>query len=425
MLNDTKLQNLKPRPTRYKVKDLDGLYVAVTPTGCISFRYDYRLNDRRETFVIGRYHPRELPLALARERLLEARKAVGRGESPALAKRKQKQRDPSAKTFCEYAEDFFREAKLAESTKAMRRAVYTKDIYPRFKKRGLKEISEDDIRSLCERIKSRKAPATALHVRDIMKSIFDFAALKGQKVINPAASIAPRAIASFDPRDRALSPTEVRLMLEGLQHIQATADHRLAIRLMLLTLVRKNELVRGTWSEVNFESAVWEIPKERMKARRPHNVYLSRQAIEILTALKECAGRSPYILPSRNDPRKHVALGSLNRLTHAVVLQARLRELPLNDFTLHDLRRTASTILNEVGFNGDWIEKSLAHEQRHSIRGIYNKAQYAEQRRHMLQEWANMLDAWVAGQSYVPTLLPSFVKAFVPHVGPGFDGVRQ
>jgi hypothetical protein len=148
MLNDTKLRNLKPRPTRYKVKDRDGLYVLVTPTGCISFRYDYRLNDRRETFVIGR--------------------------SPAQAKRKQKQRDPLVKTFCEYAEDWLREANLAKSTKDMRRAIYNKDIYPRFKRRGLKEISEDDIRSVCERIKARNAPATALHVRDVMKAIFDF-----------------------------------------------------------------------------------------------------------------------------------------------------------------------------------------------------------------------------------------------------------
>jgi integrase len=152
---------------------------------------------------------------------------------------------------------------------------------------------------------------------------------------------------------------------------------------------------------------------------------LSRQAIEILTALKACAGRSRYLLPSRNDPAAHISPGSLNRLTQSVVLLARARGLPLEDFTLHDLRRTGSTILNEVGFNGDWIEKCLAHEQGHSSRGVYNKAQYAEQRRHMLQEWANMIEAWVAGRSYAPVLLPPFMHAYVPQVTFGLEGAPQ
>lgn len=410
MLTDATLRNLKPRATPYKVADRDGLYVLVTTTGYISFRYDYRLNSRRETFVVGRYGAGGLTLALARKKCLEARKTVSRGESPSRGKRNAKQQLCAAKTFCDYAEEFFRDADVADSTKAMRRGIYNRDIYPCFKKRLLTEITEDDIRSLCERIKARHAPTTALHVRGVIKAVFEFAALKGIKIENPAANIAPKAIATIRPRDRALSPLEVRNMLLSLEHIQATADHRLAIRLVLLTLLRKSELVRGTWGEVNFEAGMWTIPKERIKARRPHNVYLSRQAIEILTALKSCAGSSQYILPSRHNPAAPIAPGSLNRLTQSVALKAKSKNLPLEGFTLHDLRRTGSTILNEAGFNSDWIEKCLAHEQGHSSRGAYNKAQYAEQRRHMLQEWANMIDAWVVGQSYSPVLLPSFVE---------------
>jgi integrase len=425
MLTDTTLRNLKPRSAPYKVSDRDGLYVLVTTTGCISFRYDYRLNGRRETFVIGRYNSRGLTLALAREKCLEARRAVDRGESPAQAKQSAKRSVKTAKTFCEYAEEWFRNADLADSTKAMRRGVYNRDIYPRFKKRVMTEITEDDVRALCEKIKARNAPATALHVRDVMKAVFDYAALTGLKIPNPAASVAPKAITTIKSRDRALSPLELRLMLLTLENIQATADHRLAIRLILLTLVRKGELIGATWDEVNFEGGIWTIPKERMKGRRPHNVYLSRQAIEILTALKACAGRSRYLLPSRHDPTAHISPGSLNRLTQSVVLLAKTKNLPLEDFTLHDLRRTGSTILNEVGFNGDWIEKCLAHEQGHSSRGVYNKAQYAEQRRHMLQEWANMMDAWLTGRSYAPVLLPPFMKAYVPQVAFGLEGAPQ
>jgi integrase len=413
MLTDTALRNLKPRDLPYKVTDRDGMYALVTTTGSISFRCDYRLNGRRETLVIGRYNPRGLTLALARTKCLEARAAVARGESPAQAKRSAKVR-LNIGTFCDYAEKWFREANLSASTKAMRRFVYNHDIYPRFKRLRLTEISADDIRALCERIKARNAPATALQVRDVIKGIFDFAALNGYKIDNPAAEVSPKSIARFTPRDRALSPLEVQLLHRAMERIQATADHRLAIRFLLLTMVRKGELVGGLWTEVDFERQVWTIPKERMKARRPHNVYLSRQTLQILTALKACAGSSPYILPSRNNPNRHIANGSLNRLTQAIVGQARANNMPLGDFTVHDLRRTGSTLLNEVGFNGDWIEKCLAHEQGRSSRGVYNKAQYADQRRHMLQEWADMVDAWAAGKSHTPALLPDAAKAIAP-----------
>lgn len=147
-----------------------------------------------------------------------------------------------------------------------------------------------------------------------------------------------------------------------------------------------------------------------MKARRPHSVYLSRQALEIFTALKLMAGSSPYVFPSRYDADVHIAASTLNRVTAQIAEKAKAENLPLEMFTVHDLRRTGSTILNEMGFNRDWIEKALAHERNDSSRGTYNRAQYAEQRRHMLQEWADMIDAWVAGKTHTPVLLPSSMK---------------
>ena len=101
---------------------------------------------------------------------------------------------------------------------------------------------------------------------------------------------------------------------------------------------------------------------------------------------------------------------TLNRVGQNVVERSKAKGLPIESFSVHDLRRTGSTILNELGFNSDWIEKCLAHEDGRSSRGVYNKAEYAEQRRHMLQEWADMIDAWVAGKSHTPTLLPPSMK---------------
>jgi integrase len=186
----------------------------------------------------------------------------------------------------------------------------------------------------------------------------------------------------------------------------------LGLRLILLTMVRKSELQDATWDEVDFENAVWTIPKERMKRSKAHNVYLSRQAIDILITLKTCAGNSRYVLPSRYDADAPMSRATFNRVTSSVVERAKKEGLPLDPFTVHDLRRTASTLLNELGFNSDWIEKCLAHEDGRSSRGVYNKAEYELQRRHMLQEWSDMVDAWVEGRKRLPVLTPPHMPMF-------------
>jgi len=407
MLTDTALRKLKPKAAPYKVSDRDGMYVTVSKVGTVTFRYDYRLNGRRETLTLGRYGPGGVSLALARERLLDARKVVEEGRSPAREKQREKRRLSRAKTFAEFTEVWLEASGMADSTRAMRKHVIDRDILPAFKNRLLMEISPDDLRALCMKVKKRGAPATAIIVRDIVKQVYGHAIMHGEKVPNPAEEVSPASIATFTPKDRALTPGEIRLMMHEMETVATLPTIRLALRMILLTLVRKGELLRATWDEVNFETGVWSIPKERMKRRFPHNVYLSQQALDILVALKTCAGGSKYLLPARYDGDQHMSMATLNRVTIRVSDQAREKGLPLEAFTVHDLRRTGSTLLNEVGFNRDWIEKALAHEDNRSSRAVYNKAEYAEQRRHMLQEWANMIDAWVAGDTYTPTLLPS------------------
>jgi len=255
-------------------------------------------------------------------------------------------------------------------------------------------------------VKDRGAPATAIHVRDIVKQIYGFAILHGEKVANPADAVGPASIATFAPKDRSLSPAEIRILFQEIEHVATLPTIRLGLRLILLTMVRKSELLDATWDEVDFENAVWSIPKQRMKRGKPHNVYLSRQSLDILIALKTCAANSRYVLPSRYDADAPMSRATFNRITMAVVERAKKKGLPLEPFTVHDLRRTGSTLLNELGFNSDWIEKCLAHEEGRSSRGVYNKAEYEPQRRHMLQEWADVINSWVQGQKRTPTLYP-------------------
>ncbi len=301
---------------------------------------------------------------------------------------------------------------MFESTRDMRRHIVNRDLLPVIGNFTLREVTTGDVRALCDKIKKRGAPSTALHAREFIKLIYNFANLHGIKIDNPAEGVDPRSIAKVRPRDRALSPTEIRVLYRVLEEIAANPTLKLGVKLILLTLKRKTEVAHATWDEISFQDGVWTIPKNRMKTDLPHNVYLSRQALDILVALKTCAGGSRYVFPSRYDTFKPISNATFNRITTSAYELAQEAGLPLEPFTVHDLRRTGSTLLNELGFNRDWIEKSLAHEDRRSSRGVYNKAEYADQRRHMMQEWADMIDAWVIGEKRKPVHIPENMSIY-------------
>lgn len=420
MLTDAALKNLKPKSKAYKSTDRDGLYAYVSPGGAISFRYDYRFNGRRETLTLGRYGRGGLSLAQARERLFEIKRTIADGVSPALEKQRAKRRLKEAHSFEHVAQRWMDTAPMADSTRNMRRSIFNREVLPQWRTRLLGEITPDDLRAHCKSIVDRGAPATAIHVRDIVKQIYGWAILHGEKIDNPADGVGPASIATFRPRDRSLSPSEIRIMLSLLGDVATLPTIRLGLKFILLSMVRKSELQDGTWDEVDFENAVWSIPKARMKRSRPHNVYLSTQMVDILIALKTCAGNSKYLLPSRYDADAPMSRATFNRVTTAIADRAKAQGLPLEPFTVHDLRRTASTLLHEMGFNSDWIEKCLAHEER-SSRGVYNKAEFEMQRRHMAQQWSDAVEAWEQGRSFSPVLAPPETGA--PRFSPAFSAL--
>jgi integrase len=422
MLTDTELRKLRPKEKSFKVADRDGLYVTISTTGTKSFRYDYRLNSRRETLTIGRYddaagakNPRDpdaldfgmtVSLAEARSLLAVARRCVERGESPSRTKVEKRQEAAEALTFGGWAEKYFADkadpnngARLADSTLAMRRSVYRRYLQGPFGKLKLDEISAPQLMTHCESIREKGAAAPAVQVREIVLLVYRFAIAKDKSlsVKNPAEAIRPSDIATFKARDRALTPTEIRRFLAALDTTATAATLRLALRFVMLTLVRKGEFVNATWKEVDFDAATWIIPKERMKTSKPHVVYLSSQAQDVLVTFKTCFSASQYLHPGRYDMDTPISNATLNRVIEVAVEAIRAKGEDFESFTVHDLRRTASSLLNEAGFNRDWIEKCLAHEEG-SIRGVYNKAEYGEQRRVMLQAWADMIDAWSKGE---------------------------
>ena len=395
MLTDTKLRAIKATGTLYKVPDRDGMYVAVTPKGSVSFRFNYRLNGRQETLVLGRYGPDGITLGEARNKVNEAKQLIAAGKSPAKEKSRGKARVNAGETFGAWADRWLTDHKVADSTRDMRRSVYVRDVQPRFEKAKLDEVTHEDVRKMADAIVARGAPATAVHAREIVLLVYRFAILKGQGVENPAEAVSPASIATFVARDRALTPQEIRLFYRYLDRIGTSPSIRTAAKLLLLTMLRKSEMTKGEWVEVNFAERMWVIPGARMKAKRPHIVFLSNQVLDILVALKTMAGGSRFILPSRYDIDSPMSSATLNQVMTLAYRLAQKEGQSLGKFGPHDLRRTASTLLHEEGYNSDWIEKCLAHEQK-GVRAVYNKAEYREQRTAMLQDWADMVDRWVA-----------------------------
>lgn len=396
MLTDTRIKALKPVPGKKitKVADRDGLYVAVLASGAKSFRFDYKFNGVGQTLTFGQYGESGISLAEARDLLVEARRKLRDGVNPAKSKSEGRREKAESETFSSFTDIWLRDAGLADSTIAMRKHILDRDILPVFGRRQLGDIQPAEVMALCDAIKARGAPATAVHAREIVQQVYRHASARGIRIKNPAEAIKASAIATFKPRDRSLSPGEIGVFFRVVGTVSTLPTIRLALKFILLTMCRKGEFLAATWSEIDFAACTWTIPAERMKARRPHVVYLSQQALDILVALKTCAGGSPYLLPGRYDTESTMSDATLNRVITSAVANAKKSGFALDDFSVHDLRRTASTLLHEAGFNSDWIEKCLAHEQK-GVRAVYNKAEYASQRREMLQAWADMVDGWV------------------------------
>ena len=231
------------------------------------------------------------------------------GHSPSRAKVEKRTAANDALTFDGWAHRYFEfkadpksgGQQLADSTLAVRKSTYKRVIADKLGKLKLEEVTPQRLKALCDEAKAKRGPAVAVHARDVVLAVFRHAQDSGLTVSNPAKAVKASSIATFEPRDRALNPTEVRKFFAALEGVATTPTLRLALKFVLLTGVRKGEFIDGTWSEIDFKSERWIIPAEKMKAREAHIVYLSDQALDILTTLRACFGASRYLHPGRYD----------------------------------------------------------------------------------------------------------------------------
>lgn len=401
MLTDTRLRNAKPKQRPYKLTDAGGLYLFIgprslrNPEGLKSWRFDYRLHGKRETLTIGRYP--DIGLAEARERHAAARKLVAKGESPA----KSKQRDraiaieTAANTFWALAEDWRRqvEASKSDAWKAQIARLLKKDIYPAIGDRPVRDVTSADVLKIVRSIADRGAAHSATVARQIVSRVYQFAICTLRAEYDPAQAV-KGAIERPKPKHHpTLTAKELPAFMKAVEEYGGRPQTRLAIRLLLLTFTRKLELLNATWEELDLEAAEWRIPAGRMKMREEHVVPLSHQAVERFRDLRLFSGGSPFVFPNYSHGAQPMGEVTLN---YAIRLMGYGGKM-----TPHGVRALASTILHEQGWKPDVIERQLAHAERNKSRAAYHRSEYLEERRRMMQAWADYLDALANGADVV------------------------
>lgn len=383
MLTDIAIKALKPRQVRYLVTDGRGLCLEVLPSGKLSWLYRYRLNGRPEKVAVGRYPDMSLKAArIERDKLAVL---VSSGKSPAQQKRMAKLTRATDDTMRGFADRYYAEV-VVRNRKDPRyiRRYLDKEILPALGEKGLREVTAGDVQALVFRKRDNGRESAAAQMRNLIKRIFDYAIVCGAAQVNPALALPVRFITKARARTRTLSGDEIRVYLHTLYRSNIRRQFKLALHLILLTLVRKAEMLFAKWQEVNLETGEWQIPAENSKTGQVHIVYLSTQAVALLGELRALAGDSIWVMPGRSSLAKPFASNAMNQAMGSINF-----ELP--PFTIHDLRRTGSTLLHEKGFAADVIEKALNHKIG-GVRGVYNRAEYADQRRQMLQFWGAYIE---------------------------------
>ncbi len=398
-LNARQVDAAKPREKAYKLADGAGLYLEVVPSGSRYWRMKYRFNGKEKRMAFGVYPT--VSLAQARALRDEAKKKLAEGIDPSFAKKEEKLvRDVQLNnTFQAVALEWHgtKVSRWSEGYASDIIEAFNKDIFPYIGQQPVNEIKPLVLLNVLRRMESRGATEKAKKVRQRCSEVFRYAIVTGRAEYNPAADLTSAMAGHESNHYPFLTVEELPDFFKALSGYTGSPLVVLAARLLILTGVRTGELRGAFWSEFDLEKAVWEIPAERMKMKRPHIVPLSTQALEIVQQLKVMSGQYPLVFPGRNDPRKTMSEASINQVFKRIGYTGKV--------TGHGFRHTMSTILHEEGFNTAWIETQLAHVDKNAIRGTYNHAQYLEGRKEMMQWYAKYIDFLVGENIAQGTLI--------------------
>lgn len=389
-LTDVACRNAKAVGRPLKISDSGGLHLLVMPTGSRLWRLAYRFGGKQKTLAFGTFP--EVGLRDARRLQDDAKALIANGIDPGEAKKQSKRQTKlaAANTFERLAREWFgsQRQKWVRSYSDRIWSRIEADILPTLGNRPINQIEPPELLEAIRSIERRGAIVLAKRMLQICGQIFRYAVASGHAVRDPAQDLRG-ALRAAGPvkRRKALKSGELPAFLIALDSYSGDRTTALGLKLALHTMVRTSELRLARWDEIESRDGpkpLWRIPAERMKGRREHLVPLSRQSVAILAELSVLARDSEFILPS--DTR--VGPISSNTLLFGIY-----RLGWHSRATVHGFRGTASTILNERGFNRDWIERQLAHIERNDVRAAYNAAEWMDGRREMLDWWSDYLDA--------------------------------
>jgi len=392
------VKKAKSETKPYKMGDGGGMYLEVMPNGSKYWRLKYRYAGKEKRLALGVYP--DVSLADARARRDEARKLLANGSDPSAVKQTQKrQAKISADNSFEVIAREFHKMKSPVWTEHHASdwiSTLEREVFPKFGHRPITEIEAPDVLDILRAIEARGFFEVRGRVLQRVRAVFAYAIASGRSRHNPASEIS----GALAPRPKvqhfaALTAEEMPEFLRALANYQQLAKSSpvvfAATGLLALTFVRTGEVRGAQWNEFDLDAGVWTIPAERMKAREPHIVPLSSQAIELIRSLKPLTGHLSALFPSRNGEGRVISentvLGVIKRLGYK------------GRMTGHGFRSVASTYLNNLGMiRPDMIEAQLAHGDKDRVRAAYNRADYMEYRKAMMQFWADTLDAMQAGK---------------------------
>lgn len=387
-LKDVEIRALKPQERVYKRADERGLYIEVHPNGSKLWRFKFRHLGKDKRIALGRYPT--VGLADARRRRDEAKQKLWDGVDPVAERRREKlvARYNAANTFGDVAKEYI-DKMVAEgradttTSKANWLLEQLAPICPH----AVAELKPVEVLAALKRIEAKGKHETARRCRSFASRVFRYAVATGRGETDPTSVLRGALVAPKVTHHGAIIDPEA--LGELLRSIDAYSGHlitRLAMQISPHVMARPGELRRALWSEIDLENAVWKIPAERMKMRRPHAIPLSRQVLVYLAELSKLTGPEGFVFPAFHTSRRPLSENTVNQAFRRMGYAA-------GEVTAHGLRTTASTLLNESGkWSPDAIERSLAHADKDSIRGIYNRAFYWEERVAMHQWWSDYLD---------------------------------
>ncbi|MCC4114656.1 tyrosine-type recombinase/integrase [Aromatoleum toluclasticum] len=399
-LSDTAIRTAKPGPKPLKLSDSGGLYLLLNPSGTKWWRLDYRFDGKRKTLSMGVYP--DVSLKLARERRDEARKQIASGIDPGEHRKatKRARAELAANSFEAVARDWYAHhaAVLTDSTKEKLLRRLEVDVLPYLGSRPISEITAPDLLALIKRIEARGAFDIAKRMYNACGRIFRYAVAHGLCSRDPSRDIELRdVLRPVATRHHAsvTHPKEVGALLRAIDGFTGALTTRCALKLAPLVFVRPGELRHAEWTEIDFDTHEWRIPAEKMKMREQHIVPLSSQAVAVLREIQQLTSAGRYVFPSERGGGRPMSENTVN---------AALRRMGYSndEMTGHGFRSTASTLLHELGYPHQVIERQLAHGERNQVAAAYNFAEHLPERRAMMQQWADYLDKLKKGADVIP-----------------------